>query len=412
PGPALGSFIEQDLAAIVRRRQGFATDLVIFKLIDGLDRLLQSRLERSEDDLIESFGRLEDQTVPPIFDEGNDTVRLGAHGIAGVFLRGNLVGGLPEPLLAIEHETIAVLVTASPPPEVDPPDGGCVSVDQLEEGLTVLGDLTRAALEYAAHVLEPQPAADFVTEAGPFLFIAGDPIAPLGRHVLKPQEVIQALEIRLLAVLTEVISGLTWGKLLDIAARAALLGGLGDRSVAVGDRQDDLVDDVGGALVIDDAARAELGDRQEARAREEFVAALDAFPRGDERGERQAGEVVARQKALAGKVAVGVEIRLHDVARVGQQGNLGFRFPAQPFGLFPLGLSGDVGNHLVLIIPLSLGRPEQAAPTLASGFEILHRLVQDLLQPARLVPRSTLELPAQRVENGLGLVAGGDQSCL
>src|SRR5208282_5880753 len=212
PGPALGSFVEQDLAAVVRRRQGLGTDLVILELVDGLDRLLESRLERGEDDLIEPFGRLEDQAVPPIFDEGDDTVRLGAHGIARVFLRGNLVGGLPEPLLAIEHETVALLVTASPPAEVDPPDGGCVSVDQLEEGLTVLGDLTRAALEYAAHVLEPQPAADFVTESGPFLFIAGDPIAPLGRHVLKPQEVIQELEIRLRAVLTEVIPGLTRGK--------------------------------------------------------------------------------------------------------------------------------------------------------------------------------------------------------
>src|SRR5208337_404112 len=105
---------------------------------------------------------------------------------------------------------------------------------------------------------------------------------PLGRHVLEPQEIIQALEIHLPAVLPEAIPGLTRGKLLDIAARAALLGRLGDRSIAVGDWQDHLVDDVAGALVIDDAARAELGDRQESRAREEFVTALDAFPRGDE----------------------------------------------------------------------------------------------------------------------------------
>src|SRR5208337_4057901 len=145
PGPALGSFVEQDLAAVVRRRQGLGTDLVILELIDGLDRLLESRLERGEDNLIELFGRLEDQAVPPIFDEGNDTVRLGAHGIAWIFLHGKLVGGLPEPLLAIEHEPVAVLVTPPPPPEVDPPDGRGVSIDQFEEGLTVLGDLTGPA---------------------------------------------------------------------------------------------------------------------------------------------------------------------------------------------------------------------------------------------------------------------------
>jgi hypothetical protein len=155
--------------------------------------------------LIEPFGRLEDQAVPPIFDKGYNTVCLGTHGIARVFLRGKLVGGLPEPLLAIEHETVAVLVTASPPPEVDPPDGRRVSIDQLEKGLTIFGNLTGPALEDAAHVLESEPAPNFVTEAGPFLLVAGDPIAPLGRHVLEPQEVIQMLQIPLPAVLTEVI---------------------------------------------------------------------------------------------------------------------------------------------------------------------------------------------------------------
>ena len=94
------------------------------------------------------------------------------------------------------------------------------------------------------------------------------------------------------------------------------------------------------------------------------------------------------------------------------KGNLGFCFPAQPLGLFPLGLSGDVGNHLVLIIPLSLGRPEQASPTLASGLEVLHGLIQDLLEPAWFVPRGAFEFSDQCTEDGLGLVAGGDQGCL
>lgn len=64
--------------------------------------------------------------------------------------------------------------------------------------------------------------------------------------------------------------------------------------------------------MIDHGAGAELRDCEETRAREEFISLLCAAS-GNVRRERKAGEVVARQEAFAGEIAVAVEIRLQDV---------------------------------------------------------------------------------------------------
>ena len=138
--------------------------------------------------------------------------------------------------------------------------------------------------------------------------------------------------------------------------------------------------------MIDDATGTELGNRQEPRSGEEFIASLHALPRGDKSRERKPGEVVTWQEALACEVAVGVEVRLDHVAGVGQQGNLGLGLTPQPLGFLPLGLTSDVGDDLVLIIPLGLGRPEKASPALAGSLEVLDGLIQDLLKPAWFVP--------------------------
>ena len=85
--------------------------------------------------------------------------------------------------------------------------------------------------------------------------------------------------------------------------------------------------------MVDDAPRPELGDRQEPGPGQELVSRLPRPPRRDERRERKPGEVVARQEALAGEVAVAVEVGLDDVARLGQQVDLRFGLAAQPLGL-------------------------------------------------------------------------------
>ena len=102
---------------------------------------------------------------------------------------------------------------------------------------------------------------------------------------------------------------------------------------ALRDRQDDLVDHVARAFVVDDGPRPELGDGQEARAGQEFVLVAPEPPARDEGRERQAREAVTRQKAFAGEVAVGVEVGLDHVLAVGQQIDLAFCLLAQPPGL-------------------------------------------------------------------------------
>src|SRR5439155_15461472 len=89
----------------------------------------------------------------------------------------------------------------------------------------------------------------------------------------------------------------------------ALLGLARGDAVILPHGQDHAIDQVARALMIDNGARAELGDRQETGPREVFIALLGASPWNIGR-ERQAREVVAGQKALAGEVAVAVEIRL------------------------------------------------------------------------------------------------------
>lgn len=56
--------------------------------------------------------------------------------------------------------------------------------------------------------------------------------------------------------------------------------------------------------MINHAVRSEFGDREEARTLQNR-----AFGSRDEGVKRETGEVVARQKALGGEVAIGIEIR-------------------------------------------------------------------------------------------------------
>src|SRR6185312_3707339 len=76
------------------------------------------------------------------------------------------------------------------------------------------------------------------------------------------------------------------------------------------DRQNDTIDNVTRALVIDEIPWPELADGKEPRPREEVVrTGLCAAP-WDERGDRQAGEAVSGKKTFAGEVPIGIEIGL------------------------------------------------------------------------------------------------------
>src|SRR5205823_1823654 len=74
--------------------------------------------------------------------------------------------------------------------------------------------------------------------------------------------------------------------------------------------QEDAVDHVAGALVVDDRTRAELGDGEEARPLHELIPTLPAAARRDKRREWQPREAIAGQEAFAREVAVAVEVGL------------------------------------------------------------------------------------------------------
>ena len=96
---------------------------------------------------------------------------------------------------------------------------------------------------------------------------------------------------------------------MQVATRSAELDA-GERCAGgvLADGHDDLVDAIACALVINERARAELGDAEEARTGKELVGASDALAAGDIGRKGQAGKTITRQERLAREVAVGIEV--------------------------------------------------------------------------------------------------------
>ena len=104
-------------------------------------------------------------------------------------------------------------------------------------------------------------------------------------------------------------------------------------------------DAVGAALVVDQAARSKFRQGQEARALQVAAARATLTAAGDEGGERQAREVVARQEGLGGEVAVGVEVAGQALGAALQQGELVHRLGVQHAGRVALLLWQVVRIH-------------------------------------------------------------------
>ena len=128
-------------------------------------------------------------------------------------------------------------------------------------------------------------------------------------------------------------------------------------------------------LVVDEAARPELRQRQEARAADHaafFVLALDgtAAAGGDPSHQRQAREVVTWQEALAGEVAVGVEVGVLRIARLQQHGVLAGCVAIAALGVLLLDVRGGVAlDHLVGHVHLLARGIDHHAPTAEGSAE-------------------------------------------
>ena len=129
---------------------------------------------------------------------------------------------------------------------------------------------------------------------------------------------------------------------------------------------------------------------------------------GDERRQRQAGERVAGQEALGGEVAVGVEVGLVAVVRLGaKQVELVLGLSAETFGLHTVGLRA-VGRllDLRLLTGLLQRRAVQRPPPVQRVAELRGNRVEGVVEPGVGPPRRLPQTGFEIGEDRLGALVG------
>ena len=164
---------------------------------------------------------------------------------------------------------------------------------------------------------------------------------------------------------------------MHVAAGEAKLGP-GDPALDPARRHDAAPDPILPAFVIEDVARPELGEPEKPRP----LDGVRLIAHRDQRAKRQAREVVARDKALAREIAVGVELSLGASALVQEQFDLAQRLALALLGLLAVGPSKpwhvDAPSGRVALLD---SRPVELAPSLEGLPERRGRTVCLLRQP-------------------------------
>ncbi|TFE69317.1 hypothetical protein A7Q09_05345 [Methylacidiphilum sp. Yel] len=394
PGPALGGLVEEQQPAALRGGQGLDGQLLLLQLEFDLDGLHEGSTQRGHGFLRELAGRFEEQRVAAVLHEGDDPLcRCG-----GILVLGRLLGLvlLPDPPLRVEEEAQAVRVAPPGPAQIDPPQGGRTAVGQSSQGLAVENDAGRPGAWPAVLLGKAHPRADLVADAQPLFLVGADAVSPPGGDVLEAEEALDGSGEHRAAALAEVGPGGLEDRV-EVAACPALLCGVGHEppfARPLG-RQQHAVDHVPRSLVVDDPARPELGDRQEAGAREKLVATPGAPATRDEGRERQAREVVARQEPLAREVPVAVEVRLvgPGALDVGPE-ELKLRLGLGPQALGAvavLGTPGGISDDPILLLAGLEGRSIQGTPSVTGLVKGPEGPVEDPVKPVRVVPVGFLE---------------------
>ena len=156
--------------------------------------------------------------------------------------------------------------------------------------------------------------------------------------------------------------------------------------------------------MVDEAARTELGQREEARTLEVGLPPPTVPTRRDVGEQRQPREVVAGQEALGGEIAVGVEVAgergrpaLEQVDLVHRLRVAGLRRPLVPVG------RGVVVHGPARGVPLLLGGGEQVSPAIERCVETPRRRGRDAVRvqvPARVPGRQLgRELVRDQIED-------------
>jgi hypothetical protein len=384
---ALGGLVEEEAAAIVAGGQRLGGELAVFDLELALDGALEGGLQRRHDGAAEGLGGVDEEAVAGVFDVGDHALLLGGRGLVrlGVELFRVLLAR-PDPALGVEEEAGRIGVLAPAPAEVDPPDVGRVAVGEGGEGGAVLVDQGGGATATVAiDSGEVDVGAQVVADPQALFFVRGDPVAAAGDDVAHAEEVlVDVTGERVAGGATIRGEGARYG--LDRAAGAAAEGS-GAQTIRAAllslGAEDDLVDLEARSFVVDDRAGSELGDGEEARAREELVVGAAAAASAGQVGrEREAREVVAGEETFAGEVAVGVEVGVELSLGRGEQIELGVGLCEQAAGLFALLLgAGAIAVDGVLAASLLVGGAVEGLPAAAGAVEAARDAFDDGGEP-------------------------------
>ena len=178
------------MATVLPRGQRLGGQLGIFELVFDLDGAFQRRFQRSHDVHIQLIGQRDDQTVPAVFDIGNDFLDAGGC-LAVIFVLVIRVNGAlgPAPLLDIQPETTVLFVLTAGPAEIHAPQFGGIAVLQLGKKLAA-DEQARGAKQWPAIALgEAHAGLDLVSEAEAFLLITIDALAPPGDDILLAEHI-------------------------------------------------------------------------------------------------------------------------------------------------------------------------------------------------------------------------------
>ena len=397
PGPALGGLVEEEALARVLGGQRLGHQFGFLDLEGQLDAPLEGGLQGGHGRGGQVAQGGEDEQVAVVLDEGDDAL-VGhpvEHGLVAVgrFIGVGVVLLAPGAGDGIDIETQLVLVLAPAPAAVDAPDPGGGRVGQTGEGLLPLAHLGLVLLHPVVRTgHEAVGGLQLVTLALPVLIVDGDAVGAQGLDGFDPVQLSDpvALGEQGAAVLAAVdLGGFLAGAEMAVTALAADQGGEGGQLAVAGDvvRGADVElgadHPVHAALMVDEAAWAKLRQGQETRATDHaalVVLGLAATASGYPGHQGQAGEVIARQEALAGQETVAVEVGVLGIAALEQDGVLAGRVTVATLGIGALGRRGGMAfDDLVGHVHLGAGGVEQHPPALQRRGKALGRLADDLL---------------------------------
>ena len=312
-GTAFGGLVKQEALANVARRHRLGEHLAFLELEHRLDAAQDRMLHGGQRDLGKRVaGGPEEQRILAVLHAGDDPLPRRGRGVGCLLVRLFLLVPGPVPRNRIDAEAEDLLVGSAAQPLVEARDGRSGAVRHVHDLALPVGG-RRAAhvdLPVANRPLERRLKVESLALA--LFVVRGDVLRRMGGDVLDPVRVADHL-----GVAERLSAGVAHRQVVAEVARAAARadahrpGGqsrVGRRRLPVTEREQRPHDPVGAPLVVDEAARAELGQRKEARSLEVRLPPATVPASRDVREQRQPREVVSGQEALGGEIAVRVEV--------------------------------------------------------------------------------------------------------